>query len=97
MVITLMVAFSSLLAFVGSGSFAARVLRGRKFRWLGVIAGVTSYWLSMSGVASILGARAEPPSVGAIVIEWAISVIAGLTATGAVTMLLRKALPVAAP
>lgn len=92
-VISLTMAFLSLLAIVGAGSFAARRLEGRKLKWLGVVIAIACYFLIMSAVSSLLGSADAAPTLSSILLTWAASVSTGLASAAATTVGLRRLLP----
>lgn len=92
-VLSLTVAFLSLLAIVAAGSFAARRLEGRKLKWLGVVVAIACYFLIMSTVSSVLGSANAVPTLTSILLTWAASVSAGLAGAAATTVGLRRVLP----
>ena len=91
--IQMAVALVSLLAIVGSGSFAAKMLVARKARWLGIVIALAGYWFTFSTLNSVLGPREGSETVGAILFAWGSALIVGLGVSAALSLGLRKMLP----
>ena len=89
-------AFLSVLAIVASGWFAARLLSGRKARWVGIVVAVAGYFSVMNSVSSALNSGDAAPTLASVLVRWAAAVVAGMVVSAALTAGLRKVHPVSA-